>query len=64
MIGFFQGKTGFPNQNKEDAVVDALLPALDNDRCKFFEFRAAHDVDVHHRPDIFIGENTDTLNGF
>ncbi|MHA3061986.1 UvrD-helicase domain-containing protein [Acinetobacter sp. ANC 4636] len=64
LIGFFQGKTGFPNQNKEDAVVDALLPALDNDRCKFFEFRAAHDVDVHHRPDIFIGENTDTLNGF
>ena len=23
-----------------------------------------HDVDAHHRPDIFIGENTDTLNGF
>lgn len=29
LIGFSQGKTGFPNQNKEDAVVDALLPSLD-----------------------------------
>lgn len=29
LIGFFQGKTGFPNQNKEEAVVEALLPSLD-----------------------------------
>lgn len=29
LIGFFQGKTGFPNENKEDAVVEALLPSLD-----------------------------------
>lgn len=30
LIGFFQGKTGFPNQNKEEAVVEALLPSLDS----------------------------------
>ena len=30
LLGFFQGKTGFPNNNKEDAVVEALLPTLDN----------------------------------
>lgn len=30
LLGFFQGKTGFPNQNKEDAVVEALLPMLDS----------------------------------
>jgi len=29
LIGFFQGKTGFPNDNKEEAVVEALLPSLD-----------------------------------
>jgi DNA helicase-4 len=29
LVGFFQGKTGFPNVNKEDAVVEALLPSLD-----------------------------------
>lgn len=29
LVGFFQGKTGFPNMNKEDAVVEALLPSLD-----------------------------------
>ena len=29
LAGFFQGKTGFPNLNKEDAVVEALLPSLD-----------------------------------
>jgi len=29
LIGFFQGKSGFPNQNKEESVVEALLPALD-----------------------------------
>lgn len=29
LIGFFQGKTGFPNMNKEEAVVEALLPSLD-----------------------------------
>ena len=29
LIGFFQGKTGFPNENKEEAVVEALLPSLD-----------------------------------
>jgi len=30
LIGFFQGKTGFPNQNKEDVVTEALLPTLDD----------------------------------
>ncbi len=30
LIGFFQGKTGFPNQNKDEAVVEALLPILDD----------------------------------
>ena len=30
LIGFSQGKTGFPNENKEDAVVEALLPTLDS----------------------------------
>lgn len=30
LIGFFQGKTGFPNMNKEEAVVEALLPSLDS----------------------------------
>jgi DNA helicase-4 len=29
LIGFFRGKTGFPNNNKEEAVVEALLPSLD-----------------------------------
>ena len=29
LIGFFQGKTGFPNENKEETVVEALLPSLD-----------------------------------
>ncbi len=29
LIGFFQGKTGFPNMNKEEALVEALLPSLD-----------------------------------
>lgn len=29
LIGFFQGKTGFPNENEEEAVVEALLPSLD-----------------------------------
>lgn len=29
LVGFFQGKTGFPNENKEEAVVEALLPSLD-----------------------------------
>lgn len=30
LLGFFQGKTGFPNENKEEAVIEALLPMLDN----------------------------------
>ena len=30
LLGFFQGKTGFPNNNKEEAVVEALLPTLDD----------------------------------
>lgn len=29
LIGFFQDKSGFPNQNTEEAVVEALLPSLD-----------------------------------
>ncbi|TRX57167.1 UvrD-helicase domain-containing protein [Thalassomonas sp. M1454] len=30
LIGFNQGKKGFPNQNEEEAVVEALLPSLDS----------------------------------
>lgn len=30
LIGFIQGRTGFPNMNKEEAVLEALLPSLDN----------------------------------
>lgn len=29
LIGFFRGKAGFPNQNKDEAVVEALLPMID-----------------------------------
>jgi len=29
LIGFFQGKVGFPNKNKEEAVIESLLPSLD-----------------------------------
>ena len=29
LIGFFQGKSGFPNGNREDAIPEALLPTLD-----------------------------------
>ncbi|MDA8732745.1 UvrD-helicase domain-containing protein [Luminiphilus sp.] len=30
LIGFFQGKSGFPNQNREEALLEALLPATDD----------------------------------
>ena len=30
LVGFAQGKTGFPNENKENEVVEALLPSLDS----------------------------------
>lgn len=30
LIGFFQGKVGFPNDNKDEAVLEALLPSLDS----------------------------------
>ena len=29
LIGFFQGRSGFPNENRDDAIVEALLPSLD-----------------------------------
>lgn len=29
LVGFIQGKMGFPNMNKENAVIEALLPSLD-----------------------------------
>ncbi|WP_051252962.1 UvrD-helicase domain-containing protein [Ferrimonas kyonanensis] len=29
LIGFFQGKSGFPNENRDEAIVEALLPSLD-----------------------------------
>lgn len=29
LVGFSQGKMGFPNLNKEEAVIEALLPSLD-----------------------------------
>ncbi|MCG5961071.1 hypothetical protein G3R47_00815 [Acinetobacter baumannii] len=31
---------------------------------QYLDSYPVHDVDAHPRPDIFIGENTDTLNGF
>jgi DNA helicase-4 len=30
LIGFFQGRSGFPNENKSDAIIEALLPSLDD----------------------------------
>ncbi|EGR0521912.1 helicase IV [Vibrio cholerae] len=30
LIGFFQGKSGFPNENRDEAIVEALLPSLDS----------------------------------
>lgn len=30
LIGFFQGRSGFPNENKDEAVIEALLPSLDS----------------------------------
>lgn len=29
LIGFFQGRSGFPNENKDEAIIEALLPSLD-----------------------------------
>lgn len=29
LIGFFQGKSGFPNENRNEAIIEALLPSLD-----------------------------------
>jgi DNA helicase-4 len=37
LIGFFQGKSGFPNENRDEAIVEALLPSLDG--FKFSEER-------------------------
>lgn len=28
LIGFFQGKSGFPNENKDEGIIEALLPSL------------------------------------
>jgi DNA helicase-4 len=30
LIGFFQGKSGFPNENRNEAIIEALLPNLDS----------------------------------
>ncbi|MGI2015886.1 UvrD-helicase domain-containing protein [Shewanella oncorhynchi] len=30
LIGFFQGRSGFPNENRDEAIVEALLPMLDS----------------------------------
>lgn len=30
LLGFFRGKVGFPNENHDDAVLEALLPSLDD----------------------------------
>lgn len=30
LCGFFQGRVGFPNENKDHAIVEALLPSLDD----------------------------------
>jgi DNA helicase-4 len=29
LIGFSQGRLGFPNENKEEAIIEALLPSID-----------------------------------
>lgn len=29
LIGFFQGRSGFPNENRDEAIIEALLPSLD-----------------------------------
>lgn len=29
LIGFFQGRSGFPNENRDNAMIEALLPSLD-----------------------------------
>ncbi|NOR55178.1 MAG: AAA family ATPase [Sulfurovum sp.] len=30
LIGFFQGRSGFPNENRDGAIIEALLPSLDS----------------------------------
>lgn len=30
LLGFFQGTSGFPNENKDEAIIEALLPSLDS----------------------------------
>lgn len=30
LLGFFKGKVGFPNQSKDEALLEALLPSLDS----------------------------------
>ncbi|WP_065187513.1 UvrD-helicase domain-containing protein [Shewanella woodyi] len=30
LIGFFQGRSGFPNENRDEAIVESLLPSLDS----------------------------------
>lgn len=30
LIGFFQGRSGFPNENKDEAIIEALLPTIDS----------------------------------
>ena len=30
LIGFSHGRNGFPNENKDDAIIEALLPSLDS----------------------------------
>lgn len=32
LIGFSQGRTGFPNENRDEAFIEALLPSLDGYR--------------------------------
>lgn len=29
LVGFAQGRLGFPNENKEEAIIEALLPSMD-----------------------------------
>lgn len=66
LLGFFQGKTGFPNKNKEESLIEALLPALDKfpyseERRLFYVAltRAKHESHIiadAHSPSEFVDE--------
>jgi DNA helicase-4 len=66
LLGFETGKTGFPNQNMEDEVVEALLPSIDNypnseeRRLMYVALTRAKDsvclIANHQAPSAFVNE--------